>query len=81
VIGLVDDQLAAAGDDEADVARKTLAKAEAGDAELVTIFTGEGVSEADADQMVVTVRDMNPDAEVELHAGGQPHYRFIIAVE
>ena len=81
VIGLVDDQLAAAGDDEADVARKTLAKAEAGDAELVTIFTGEGVSEADADQMVVTVRDMSPDAEVELHAGGQPHYRFIIAVE
>jgi uncharacterized protein len=81
VIGLIDDELAAAGDDECAVARETLTKAEASNAELVTIFTGEGVTEAEAEQMAATARELSPEAEVELHAGGQPHYRFIIAVE
>ncbi|MBA2276955.1 MAG: DAK2 domain-containing protein, partial [Chloroflexia bacterium] len=81
VIGLVDDELAAAGDDELTVARETLTKADAIKAELVTIFAGEGVTDEDVERVAAMARAMSSDAEVEVHPGGQPHYRFIIAVE
>ena len=81
VIGLIDDELAVAGDDELAVARETLRRADAAEAELVTIFPGEGVTDAEAEELAATARDLSPDAEVEIHAGGQPHYRYIIAVE
>ncbi|MDQ4100338.1 MAG: DAK2 domain-containing protein [Chloroflexota bacterium] len=81
VIGLIDDELAVAGDDELAVAGETLRRADAAEAELVTIFPGEGVTDAEVEELAATARDLSPDAEVEIHAGGQPHYRYIIAVE
>ena len=80
-IGLLDDRLVASGEDEAAVAAATLLKAGTRDAELVTIFAGQGV----APEQVAAIRDVvatnHPGVEIEVLEGGQPHYRFIIAVE
>jgi len=81
LIGLVDDELAVAGTDDTDVFQKTLAKSGAHDPELFTIFVGEDVSPDDAQEFETALVDAWPDAEVETHPGGQPHYRYIISIE
>jgi DAK2 domain fusion protein YloV len=81
VIGLLDEDLVAAGANEIEVLGETLSTADRPNAELVTIFSGEGVSEDDTNQVERTVADMMPEAEIEVHPGGQPHYRFIISIE
>jgi DAK2 domain fusion protein YloV len=80
-IGLLDDRLVAAGDDEASVVRQTLAMAGLDEAELVTVFVGDGVAAERAEELRATIAAEHPDLEVEIHRGGQPHYRYVIAVE
>lgn len=81
VIGLLDEELVAAGDDEIEVLRQTLTTADRPESELVTIFWGDGVHDSDARAVVETVTELMPAAEIEVHPGGQPHYRFIISIE
>jgi len=80
-IGLVDDRLVAAGDDPLTVARNALARADVAAAELVTIFPGEGTSAAETEALRTSLQTDHPDLTVEIHAGGQPHYRYVISVE
>ena len=81
VIGLVDDRLVAGGDDEATVCRETLAEAGADAAELVTVFVGGDANPAHAETLRQAIAAAFPAVEVEVYDGGQPHYRYIIAVE
>jgi DAK2 domain fusion protein YloV len=81
IIGLINDELVTAGDDELDVVMKTFAEAEMEDPELLTVFVGEHVGEDEADELEAALAGAWPDAEVELHDGGQPHYRYIISAE
>ncbi len=81
VIGLVNDELATAGDDELDVVRRTMTAAEVDDPELFTVFVGENVSQDDATSLESLLAETWPNAEIEVHHGGQPHYRFIVSIE
>ena len=56
-------------------------KAAEEDAEFVTIFYGEDVSEEDAAQAEEIFSRHCPDAEVSLLPGGQPVYYYIISIE
>jgi DAK2 domain fusion protein YloV len=49
--------------------------------ELVTIYYGEGVEQAEADAVARRIRDVRPGVETEIIQGGQPHYRYLIAAE
>jgi DAK2 domain fusion protein YloV len=49
--------------------------------ELITIYYGEGVEEADARAMAKRIAEVRPGAEVEVRQGGQPHYRYLISAE
>lgn len=80
-IAFVDDRLAAAGADLVEVTMAALGQAGVDDAELVTIFTGEGVSDADTNALEASITETVPEVEVEIHEGGQPHYPFVIAIE
>ena len=81
MIGLLDEELVAAGDDERDVLRQTIDHGDVAGAELVTVFCGEGVDDQETEDVQATLADLMPDAEIEIHPGDQPHYRFIISVE
>lgn len=81
LIGLVDDKLRAAGDDEVVVTANALTAAGVDDAELVTIFTGDGQTPEQAAAIRDALEAAHPDVEFEFHDGGQPHYRYVIAVE
>jgi dihydroxyacetone kinase-like predicted kinase len=58
-----------------------LAKANAGEQELITLFYGQDTSHAEANRMADVIHNKYPSQEVEVQEGGQPHYQFIISVE
>ncbi|AZN43843.1 DAK2 domain-containing protein [Paenibacillus albus] len=49
--------------------------------ELVTILTGEQANAAETAKFIAWAKDTFDDAEFEVHAGGQPLYPYLIAVE
>ena len=51
------------------------------DAELISIYYGEDFSEEDAGIVAQWAEETYPDCDVEVNAGGQPIYYFIVSVE
>jgi DAK2 domain fusion protein YloV len=49
--------------------------------ELITLFYGEDVPKSEINRITDAIRRTYPDHEIEVQEGGQPHYKFIIAVE
>ena len=51
------------------------------DAELVTLYYGEDVSQEDAQSLLEQAQERFPEVEIELQDGGQPVYYYLISVE
>ncbi|MBW7458966.1 hypothetical protein K0U00_33450, partial [Paenibacillus sepulcri] len=49
--------------------------------ELITVLTGEPADKAETSELETWVRETYPDAELEVHEGGQPLYPYLFAVE
>lgn len=81
LLGLVDDVVVTAGTDLGAVAKCALDHAGGASAELLTVYRGADVSEADGQAFGVTIAAAYPRATVEVVLGGQPHYDFVISVE
>ncbi len=80
-IGLIDDILAAAGEDRVSLTIDLLKKMETANAEIVTLYYGDSVSAREAETLGEQIRKNFPDQEIEIVSGGQPHYHYIISVE
>jgi dihydroxyacetone kinase-like predicted kinase len=81
IIGLHNGKLISRGASVREVALGLLEKMGAADAGLITIYFGNFVASAAAEDFAETVRGEYPDLDVELAYGGQPHYHFILSVE
>jgi DAK2 domain fusion protein YloV len=81
IIGVVDGRLRAAGPDIGQVLDAVLAEIEMDERELVSIYYGADVTEAEAEQVAGTITDLYPDVEVEVLSGGQSIYQYIIGAE
>jgi dihydroxyacetone kinase-like predicted kinase len=53
----------------------------AADADLISIYYGDFVAAAAAQDFAETVRSEYPSSDVELAYGGQPHYHYILSTE
>lgn len=51
------------------------------DSEIVSIYYGEGVTEAEAEDLQAEVEELYPSVEVEVHFGNQPVYFYMISAE
>lgn len=51
------------------------------DAEILSLYYGNGMTEAEAGEIAAALEERFPDLELELHPGGQPLYYFLLAVE
>ncbi|MDD3240678.1 MAG: DAK2 domain-containing protein [Lachnospira sp.] len=51
------------------------------DSELVSVYYGSDISEEYAEEIVSKLEEKFPDVDVELQAGGQPVYYYIVSVE
>ncbi|WP_336786222.1 DAK2 domain-containing protein [Paenibacillus sp. MMO-177] len=49
--------------------------------ELLTILTGEDAKESDTAELCEWIEEAYPDIELEVHAGGQPLYPYLFAME
>ena len=82
VIGLLDGKLRAAGEDVETVLAHLLAAVEdLEERELVTLFYGADVSDEDAAEVAEQITTAYPELEVEVQAGGQPYYFYILGIE
>lgn len=80
-IGLRNGKLVVRGSSLHEVSLDLLKKMETAKSSLITLYYGNFVAAAAAEDFAETVRGEYPDQDVELAYGGQPHYHFIIAVE
>ncbi len=81
VIGIHNGDLVISADTIEDGLLKLLDQIHAEDYEQITLFYGNGMTDADAEKYVALVQEKYPDLEIECHYGGQPHYFFSISVE
>ncbi len=81
VIGLLNGTLVASGDAPEQVIDEVLDKMGIEEYEIITIYYGQGVSQAEAEAIAKRIEEKYPDQEVELVDGGQPHYQYIISAE
>jgi dihydroxyacetone kinase-like predicted kinase len=80
-IGLLDDELAAAGESIEAVVRQLLEKMDVAERELVTIYYGASATAEGAQALADAIRERHSHLEVEVVAGGQPHYPYIFSTE
>jgi uncharacterized protein len=78
-VGLVADELITGGGDFEPVAEAVLERLLAEPREVVTLLTG--ADEPDVTAIVAALERANPDLEIEVHEGGQPHYPLLVAAE
>jgi len=81
VIALLDGKLVHSASSVEEGVLGMLEKAEAGEAELITLFYGENMPHNEANRIADVVREKYSNLEVEVQEGGQPHYQFIVSVE
>ncbi len=80
-IAFLDGELVVAGNDMSQVVLELLSKMVGEQNGLVTVYYGADTSQAEAEQLGEAIRQKFPSQEVEIVAGGQPHYNYIISVE
>lgn len=81
VIGILDGEILAVGDDISQVVLDLIAKKDTDDYDTFTLLSGEGFSEEDSEHLVEKIEDAYPDLEVDPHVGGQPLYPVIFSLE
>ena len=81
IMGIGDKNIVAVGKDIAETAFETIKNLAGDDAELVTIYYGEGITEEAANELADKVSEELSDVDVEVHEGGQPVYYYVISVE
>ncbi|HEY7848669.1 MAG TPA: hypothetical protein VIC27_01330, partial [Ktedonobacterales bacterium] len=81
IIGLANGKLATSGRDLSLVLHDLLTRMGAGEREIITLFSGQDVSSADAEAMAERVRSWFPNQEVETQQGGQPFYEYVVSAE
>ena len=80
-IAINDEGLVASETDIKDSVIKMLDGMVSDDYELITIYYGSDVDEADAEAIAAIVEEKYSYLDVELEYGGQPVYYYIISVE
>jgi len=81
VIGLLNGKLIFASNSIVETCLSLLNSAKTDEKERITLFYGDNVKISEVDQIAEKIQAVYPSHEIEIHEGGQPHYKLIIAVE
>ena len=79
--GLLDGVLVASAPDLVATFVKTLEIGDAQDAEILTVYTGEDVSDADIERLTSEIQGNFSGVELDIVDGGQPLYPFVASLE
>jgi len=81
LLGIYDGRVVATSHSEADALLQSLGQASIESLEIVTLYYGAGVQEADAQAIAAHIRAAHPGLAVEVVQGGQPHYPYVVSLE
>ncbi len=81
IIGLHNEELKVAGTTVEEVVQMLLEEMGTSQREIITLYYGETTSEGSANALADLLQQNWPDQEIEVVAGGQPHYHYILSVE
>ncbi len=83
IMGLSDKEILSVGSDKNTVAEETVESLISAkeDAELISIYYGDEVTEDEANALAEKIGEEHPDVDVEVNCGGQPVYYYILSVE
>ena len=81
IMGIGDKGILSVGTEVEATAKDMLAQLVDEDSELISIYYGQDVSEEDAEAFSEEVAELYPDADIDMHFGGQPIYYYVLAVE
>lgn len=80
-IGIADSKIVSTEESLLETSKKLLSKMLAGGDEIVTILVGEEATVEVTESLEAWIHEVYPDAEVEIHSGGQPIYYYLFSVE
>lgn len=80
-MGIGDAGILAVGGEIADVTFNMLDKMMSEDLELISVYYGDEVEEAEAEALRSRISEKFPQCDVELQYGGQPIYYYIVSAE
>ena len=80
-MGIGDEGILAVGQDLEETVHEMVAQLVDEDSAIVTVYYGADVDEEAANAVGARIGEDYPDVEVEVHAGGQPIYYYVISVE
>ncbi|MUT66837.1 DAK2 domain-containing protein [Paenibacillus sp. NEAU-GSW1] len=80
-IGIKEKAIVASSKELQDACRLLLASMLESGGDLVTVLTGEDAEDGETEALCAWVAETYPDAELEVHDGGQPLYPYLFAVE
>ncbi len=80
-IGLLDTDLVAVGNSAVNVLNQVLDDIDLDEAEVVTVYFGQGIEQEDAEAIGNSIREKHSNLQIEVVKGGQPHYEYIISIE
>ena len=81
IMGIGDAGILAVGQSVEGVAKEMLTSLVDEDTELISLYYGQDVLEADAVRFAQEIEELYPDADVDAHFGGQPIYYYVLSVE
>jgi DAK2 domain fusion protein YloV len=81
VIGLLNGEMKASGDDFHAVVLQALGMIQLDEKEIVTLYYGADANRSAAEELARKITEQFEHLEVEIVNGGQPHYPYILSVE
>ncbi|HET89479.1 MAG TPA: DAK2 domain-containing protein [Chloroflexi bacterium] len=81
IIGLHNEELKVTAPTLKEATLALLRQMDSDDTEIITLYYGQDVTEDDANELAQSLMLDWPDYEIEVVAGGQPHYFYILSVE
>ena len=80
-LGVIGGKVKLHGDDLEGVVVETVQQIVDDACEVVSLYYGQDIDCAAAQQFVTILEKAFPDLAIEIYAGGQPHYHFVISAE
>lgn len=80
-LGVGENEIYSVGDNLNHVLTELVSNMAGKDDELITLYYGSDLTEADTERIVESLEEDFSECEFEFYYGGQPYYHFIISVE
>ncbi len=81
IMGIGDDGILAVSPFVDETTREMLEALVDEDSELISMYYGQEVEDADAEKLMTEIEGKYPDIDVDVQYGGQPIYYYVLAVE